>query len=245
MTCTVVEVTKEVVIIPDGCDSSPIVITQPAGAVVEERSKPEVVEIDVGPRGLQGPQGIQGLKGDQGDIGPAGATGASGPQGSTGDTGDQGPTGPQGIQGNPGATGSTGPTGATGIQGIQGIQGPTGPIGITGATGTTGPTGATGPADIGLIDAGTANTLNLAAAGKEVPITANTTIPTNASVAHAIGTCILLRCDGTARTITGPATNSLTLEGSATGVTSFVMKINKSYVIRKTGTDAWRVYGDT
>jgi len=98
--------------------------------------------------------------------------------------------------------------------------------------------------ELSVIVNGTANTLNLAAAGNAVPISANTTLPTNAAVAYPVGTCILLQCDGTARTITGPAASSLTLEGSASAVTSFTLKANKSSVIRKTGTDAWRVYGD-
>lgn len=94
------------------------------------------------------------------------------------------------------------------------------------------------------IPTGTANSLTLAEAGKSVAISEANTIPTNASVAFPIGTCILLTCDSTARTITGPASSSLTLEGSATAVTSFTLKANKSAVIRKTATDAWRVYGD-
>lgn len=94
------------------------------------------------------------------------------------------------------------------------------------------------------IDEGTANTLNLAAAGKSVTITSAVTIPTHASVAYPIGTCILLTCGTTARTVTGPAANSLSLEGSASAATSFVLKANKSAVIRKTGTNTWRVYGD-
>lgn len=99
-------------------------------------------------------------------------------------------------------------------------------------------------ADVGMIPAGTANTLDINSVGKEVPISGNITIPTNASVAYAIGSCILLRCDTTNRTITGPATNSLILEGSSASVTNFVLKANKSVIIRKTGTNSWRVYGD-
>ena len=100
------------------------------------------------------------------------------------------------------------------------------------------------PANGLLVPAGTANTLNLAAANKAVPITADTTIPTNASVAYDTGTCIVLECGGTARTITGPAANSLTLDGKSGTVTSFVLKAYTSVAIRKTDTNAWRVYGD-
>lgn len=94
------------------------------------------------------------------------------------------------------------------------------------------------------IPAGSTNAIALSDRGKAVSISANTTIPTNSSVAFPIGSVVLLTCDSTARTITGPASNSLTLEGSATAVTSFTLKANKSAVIRKTGTDAWRVFGD-
>jgi hypothetical protein len=99
-------------------------------------------------------------------------------------------------------------------------------------------------ADAMLVPAGTANTLNLAAANKAVPITANTTIPTHASVAYGIGACIVLECGGTARTITGPAPNSLTIDGKSGTVTSFTLKADTSVAIRKTGTNTWRVYGD-
>ena len=98
--------------------------------------------------------------------------------------------------------------------------------------------------ELSVITNGAANTFTLASAGNVVPISADTTLPTNTTVAYPVGTCILLQCDGTARTITGPAASSLTLEGSGTAVTSFTLKANKSAVIRKTATDAWRVYGD-
>lgn len=97
---------------------------------------------------------------------------------------------------------------------------------------------------LSIVTDGTANTFTLASANNAVPITANTTIPTNASVAYPVGTCILLTCSTTARTITGPASSSLTVEGAASAVTSFTLKANKSVLIRKTGADAWRVYGD-
>ena len=100
-----------------------------------------------------------------------------------------------------------------------------------------------GKASAVVVD-GSANTFNLASAGNAVPITANSTIPTNASVAYPVGTCIMLQCGSTSRTISGPGANTLTLEGSATTVSSFTLKANKSVVIRKTATDAWRVYGD-
>ncbi len=100
-----------------------------------------------------------------------------------------------------------------------------------------------GKASAVVVD-GSANTFNLASAGNAVPITANSTIPTNASVAYPVGTCIMLQCGSTSRTISGPGSNTLTLEGSATTVSSFTLKANKSVVIRKTATDAWRVYGD-
>lgn len=99
-------------------------------------------------------------------------------------------------------------------------------------------------ASLSVITDGTANTLDLAAAGNMVPISTNITIPTNASVAYPIGTCILLQCGSVMRTITGPAASSLTLEASGAAVTSFNLKAYKSVVIRKTGTDTWRVYGD-
>lgn len=100
-----------------------------------------------------------------------------------------------------------------------------------------------GKASAVVVD-GSANTFNLASAGNAVPITANSTIPTNASVAYPVGTCIMLQCGSTSRTISGPGANTLTLEGSATTVSSVTLKANKSVVIRKTATDAWRVYGD-
>ncbi|MGB3069835.1 MAG: hypothetical protein WBC18_14875, partial [Ottowia sp.] len=121
MSCAVIEVTKEVVIIPDGCDASPIVITQPAGTIVEVRPEPRVIEINAGPRGLQGPQGIQGVQGE---------------------------TGPRGFQGDPGPQGPTGPQGATGPQGPTGPQGATGPTGPKGDTGATGPAGSNAWVDI-------------------------------------------------------------------------------------------------
>ena len=115
MSCTVIEVTKEVIIIPDGCDASPIVIDQPAGAIVAVETEEKIVEIESGPRGLPGPAGPQG---PQGDIGP---------------TGPQGEPGPQGIQGIQGIEGPTGPPGEQGLQGIQGDPGPTGPTGPAGS----------------------------------------------------------------------------------------------------------------
>lgn len=99
-------------------------------------------------------------------------------------------------------------------------------------------------ADTGMVPAGSTNAIALTDVGGAVAITANTTIPTNASVAIPVGACVLLQCGSTARTITGPASSSLVLEGSATAVTSFTLKANKGAVIRKTATDAWHVYGD-
>ena len=98
--------------------------------------------------------------------------------------------------------------------------------------------------ELSVITNGAANTFTLASAGNVVPISADTTLPTNTTVAYPVGTCILLQCDGTARTITGPAASSLTLDGNSGTVTSFALKANTSVAIRKTGTDAWRVYGD-
>lgn len=99
-------------------------------------------------------------------------------------------------------------------------------------------------ADKGMIPAGSTNAIALTDVGGAVAITANTTIPANASVAIPVGACVLLQCGSTARTITGPAANSLVLEGNSSAVTSFTLKANKGAVIRKTATDAWHVYGD-
>lgn len=98
--------------------------------------------------------------------------------------------------------------------------------------------------ELSVITDGAANTFTLASAGNVVPISANTTLPTNTTVAYPVGTCIILECDGTARTITGPAASSLTLDGNSGTVTSFVLKAYTSVAIRKTDTNAWRVYGD-
>lgn len=94
------------------------------------------------------------------------------------------------------------------------------------------------------IPSGSTNALVLSDRGRAVTITANTTIPTNASVAYPTGAAILLVGDSTGRVITGPAASSLTIEGVASAQTSFTMKPNKSCVIRKTGTNTWRVFGD-
>ena len=94
------------------------------------------------------------------------------------------------------------------------------------------------------IPAGSTNAIALPDRGKAVSISANTTIPTNSSVAFPIGSVVLLTCDSTARTITGPASNSLSLDGKSGTVTSFTLKANTSVAIRKTDTNAWRVYGD-
>lgn len=94
------------------------------------------------------------------------------------------------------------------------------------------------------VPAGSTNAIVLTDRGKAVTITANTSIPTNASVPFPEGSAILLIGDATGRVITGPAASSLTLEGVATAKTSFTMKPNKSCVIRKTGTNTWRVFGD-
>lgn len=101
-----------------------------------------------------------------------------------------------------------------------------------------------GAAQVGMIPSGSTSAIVLTDVGGAVSVAANITIPTNASVAIPVGACILLQCDSTARTITGPAASSLVLEGSAAAVTSFTLKANKGAVIRKTATDAWHVYGD-
>lgn len=94
------------------------------------------------------------------------------------------------------------------------------------------------------IPTGSTNAIALADRGKAVTITANTTIPTNASVAFPVGSAVMLVGGATGYVITGPASNSLTVEGDTTARTSFTMKTNRSVVIRKTATNAWRVYGD-
>lgn len=58
------------------------------------------------------------------------------------------------------------------------------------------------------------------------------------------GTPIMLQCSTTDRTITGPASNSLTKDGTNTTVTSFTIKANTSVLILKTDTNTWRFYGD-
>ena len=94
------------------------------------------------------------------------------------------------------------------------------------------------------IPTGSTNAIALTDRGRAVTITANTSIPTNASVAFPVGSSIMLIGDATGRVITGPAASSLTIDGVATAKTSFTMKANKSCIIRKTATDAWRVFGD-
>lgn len=94
------------------------------------------------------------------------------------------------------------------------------------------------------VPTGSTNAIVLTDRGRAVTITANTSIPTNASVPFPEGSAILLIGDATGRVITGPAASSLTVEGVATAKTSFTMKPNKSCVIRKTGTNTWRVFGD-
>lgn len=94
------------------------------------------------------------------------------------------------------------------------------------------------------IPTGSTNAIALADRGKAVTITANTSIPTNASVAFPVGSAVMLVGGATGYIITGPAATSLTVEGDTTLRTRFTMKANRSVVIRKTATNAWRVYGD-
>lgn len=124
---------------------------------------------------------------------------------------------------------------------IGNLKGPQGPKGDPGDQGEPGAPGQDAPS---TIPTGSTNTIALSDQGRSVSITANTSIPTHASVPFPDGAVVLLTCGATARTITGPTSNSLTLEGSAAAVTSFTIKANKSVVIRKTDTNAWRVFGD-
>ena len=150
------------------------------------------------------------------------------------------------VTGATGATGAAGAAGATGPTGAAGATGPTGPTGV-GATGATGATGPTGPTDLGPnAQTGTTYTLALADRGQVVTMdnaSANTvTIPTNASVAFAIGDVVTIIQKG-AGTTTVDGTTGVTVNGVSSGGAA----INNRYqgvTVVKVATDSWIMFGD-
>ena len=94
-----------------------------------------LLQIPVGPTGLQGPIGYFGSFGFTGSQGEIGYWGSKGYTGSSGYTGSQGYTGSIGYTGSFGFTGSFGYTGSGGYTGSQGITGFTGSFGFTGSVG--------------------------------------------------------------------------------------------------------------
>lgn len=143
-------------------------VADPAGIVVDERSRPMLIHLRMlqewllcgrtagasgsgsGAQGPPGPQGSQGTQGPPGPQGPQGVPGPPGPAGGggSGGSGSPGPPGPQGVpgpQGPPGSPGSQGPPGAQGPTGAQGPPGTTGPAGSPGAAGSQGQQGGPGP----------------------------------------------------------------------------------------------------
>lgn len=113
------------------------------------------------------------------------------------------------------------------------------------------PTIPSAPGDVGAapeesqyITAGTTNTINLDSINKRVPITANTTLPANVTVAFSLGSAFILECDGTARTISRAGSDTITIDGKSGTVTSFTLKANTSVAMVRTSTTTWRAYGD-
>lgn len=195
-----------------------------------------------GPRGYTGAPGIS-IQGPTGPSGPTGPLGATGPVGATGTgiqgaTGALGRTGPTGPQGATGATGS-GATGATGVQGPTGASGSPG-----GATGPVGPTGATGP-NYYLVEISSQTdnyTLQLSDLGKVVELNAATSktilVPTNASVAFAVGSVVEVFALGAgAVVIAGDTGVTVRNAGTLAGQYS-------SASLRKRDTDEWVLTGD-
>lgn len=204
---------------------------------------------DVGTvRGPEGPTGPAGTSGAVGATGATGSAGSVGPQGATGPTGSAGTPGATGATGAgaTGATGATGSAGAVGLQGATGPQGTAGTTGATGATGVAGAVGATGPIGTAYAlssQAGTSYTLQLADANQFIsfsnasPVTI--TVPTNASVAFALGTRLLIFQQGTGQ-ITFQAAGGVTLQ-STPG-----LKIAEQYggaELVKLATDTWAIVG--
>ena len=100
------------------------------------------------------------------------------------------------------------------------------------------------PASAAYIPAGTTNTLDLDSINKRVPITANTTLPENGTVAYTLGSAFILECGGTACTISRGGSDTITIDGKSGTVTSFTLKANTSVAMVRTSTTTWRAYGD-
>lgn len=195
---------------------------------------------------VSGPTGPSG--------GPTGATGYTGPTGKTGPTGQRGATGPGGTAstvtgptGRVGTTGSTGPQGSsfTGPTGVTGPDGATGPDG--GPTGFTGPTGATGRfADAITINNQTDDyTLVLSDAGKfiegEKASALAFTIPTNGTVAFAVGTVLWPVQTGAGQLTITPA-GGVTMQSSGSK-TKLVGQYSAARLYKR-ATNTWLLSGD-
>lgn len=195
---------------------------------------------------VSGPTGPSG--------GPTGTTGPTGATGKTGSTGQRGATGPSGNAstvtgptGRLGSTGATGPQGSslTGPTGVSGPAGETGPSG--GPTGGTGPTGATGR----FADALTINnqvddyTFVLSDAGKltegEKASALTFTIPTNASVAFAVGTVIPVAQTGAGQLTITPA-GGVTMQSSGSK-TKLIGQYSAARLYKR-ATNTWLLSGD-
>lgn len=217
------------------------------------------VTVRVGTPGAQGPEGPQGPQGDPGADGDDGADGATGPKGDTGDTGPQGIQGIQGVQGDPGPQGDEGPqgpTGDTGATGATGAQGDPGPgVAAGGSTGQAlvkvdGTDYNTEWADMATaasVYTVTANTqtddytLVLGDAGKVIEMNKGTactlTVPTNASVAFAVGTII---------EVYGMGAGTVTVEGDGGVTVQNEGDLSAQYAtasLRKRATDEWVLTG--
>lgn len=132
---------------------------------------------------------------------------------------------------------------------LKGDTGATGATGAAGAAGANGANGADGVVTYGAISTnaqtGTTYTLVLADQGKVVELNNASaialTVPTNASVAYAVGTQILL-----ARTGVGQPTVSGAGGVTVNSANGFKLRAQWSIAtLLKRGTDTWLLFGDT
>ena len=186
--------------------------TGPTGAGTTGATGPTGTTGAVGPTGTAGTVGPTGITGTAGTNGATGPTGTPGSSGATGATGTPGTNGSNGATGPTGLTGLTGTAGPSGPTGLTGVSGATGPTGLAGATGSTGPSGITTlssavvgtpsantlrdfvstadnsnsiAATVTAIGSTTAGTVLVPQTG--VTVTANTTIPTQQTLAVQAG----------------------------------------------------------
>lgn len=203
-----------------------------------------------GAGGSIGPAGPTGPTGPIGPAGPAGAPGTPGTNGSTWYTGSVVPVSGLGVNNDLYLLTTTGNVykklaGTWGI--IENITGPTGPTGPIGPVGPTGATGASGVALSGVNNqVGTTYTFVLADAGKLVTLSnalpINVTIPTNASVAFAVGNTVIDLTQWGAGKVTLSAAPGVTIRSFNGYLSTAGQYVTLSLIL--VSTDTWLLVGN-